>query len=219
MGNPLAVATTPTCENGTVADRVVPFPAKPRRAKRPKNADVRTREYLTQAEVEAMLKAVGKNRNAHRDATLILVASRHGFRVSELIDLRWEQIDFNRAEMHIRRVKQGSPATHYIPGRELRWLRRLQREQRPQSAFVFMSERNAPFSRRGVYKLIAQAGIAAGLPFPVHPHMLRHGCGYKFANDGVDTRTIQAYLGHRNIQHTVRYTELSAKRFEGLWKD
>jgi integrase len=150
---------------------------------------------------------------------LILVASRHGLRVSELIDLRWDQVDFNRAEMHVRRLKQGSPATHPIPGRELRWLRRLQREQRPKSAFVFTSERGAPFSSRGVHKLIALAGVAAGLSFPTHPHMLRHACGYKFANDGVDTRTIQKYLGHRNIQHTVRYTELLAKQFRNLWDD
>jgi type 1 fimbriae regulatory protein FimB/type 1 fimbriae regulatory protein FimE len=174
---------------------------------------------LTHAEVEQLIKAAAGNRYGHRDATLILVASRHGLRVSELIDLHWDQVDFNRAEMHIRRAKRGSPATHPIPGRELRWLRRFQREQKPKSAFVFTTERGGPFSSRGVHKLIALAGIAAGLPFPTHPHMLRHACGYKFANDGVDTRTIQGYLGHRNIQHTVRYTELSAKRFKNLWDD
>ena len=121
--------------------------------------------------------------------------------------------------MHIRRVKNGSPATHPIPGRELRWLRRLQREQKPASVFVFTSERGSPFSARGVHKLVAQLGVKARLPFPVHPHNLRHACGYKLANDGVDTRTIQSYLGHRNIQHTVRYTELSAKQFRNLWDD
>jgi type 1 fimbriae regulatory protein FimB/type 1 fimbriae regulatory protein FimE len=219
MTNPLQNVIAPAIENGTVGPRVVHLPVKGRRGRRPKNAEVRTREYLTRDEVELLIKATGHNRNAHRDATLILVASRHGLRVSELIDLRWDQIDFNRAEMHIRRVKNGSPATHPIPGRELRWLRRLQREQRPKSAFVFTSERGAPFSARGVHKLIALAGVAAGLSFPTHPHMLRHACGYKFANDGVDTRTIQGYLGHRNIQHTVRYTELSAKRFKNLWDD
>ena len=119
-------------------------------------------------------------------------------------------MDFDGAELAVRRVKRGSPATHPIPGRELRWLRDLQRKQKPKSAFVFTSERVAPFSSRGIHKMIAQAGAAAGLSFPVHPHMLRHACGYKFANDGVSTGTIQKYLGHRNIQHTVRYTELSA---------
>jgi integrase len=213
MTNAKLALVPPAIENGTV-----PFPGK-KRVPRPKNAAVRAREYLTRDEVEQMLKAATGNRHAHRDATMILVASRHGLRVSELIDLRWDQVDFNRAELHVRRVKNGKPATHPIPGRELRWLRRLQREQRPKSAFVFTSERGAPFASRGVHKMVALAGANAGLAFPVHPHMLRHACGYKFANDGVDTRTIQNYLGHKNIQHTVRYTELSAKQFKNLWDD
>jgi type 1 fimbriae regulatory protein FimB/type 1 fimbriae regulatory protein FimE len=219
MTNTLPAVIAPAIESGTVNDQVLRFPAKRRPPPRPKNAAVRTREYLTHAEVEQLIKAASGNRHGHRDATMILVASRHGLRVSELSDLRWDQIDFNRAEVHVRRLKQGSPATHSIPGRELRWLRRLQREQKPASAFVFTSERGSPFSARGVHKLVAQLGVKARLPFPVHPHNLRHACGYKLANDGVDTRTIQSYLGHRNIQHTVRYTELSAKRFKNLWDD
>lgn len=219
MGNPHLVATAPAIENGTVPDRVVPFPGKRRSSPRLKNAEVRTREYLTRDEVEQLIKAAGDNRNGHRDKTLILVASRHGLRVREAIDLRWDQVDFNRAELAVRRVKEGSPATHPIPGRELRWLRELHRKQKPKSAFVFTSERGAPFSSRGIHKMISLAGVKAGLPFTIHPHMLRHACGFKFANDGVDTRTIQKYLGHRNIQHTVRYTELSAKQFKNLWDD
>jgi type 1 fimbriae regulatory protein FimB/type 1 fimbriae regulatory protein FimE len=219
MRNASLALVPPSIENGTVPDQVVPFPVKRRPPPRPKNAEVRTREYLTRDEVEQLIKATADNRNAHRDATLILVASRHGLRVSEVIDLRWDQVDFTRAELHVRRVKGGSPATHPIPGRELRWLRRLEREQRPKSAFVFTSERDAPFTSRGIHKMIGRAGSVAGLSFPVHAHMLRHACGYKLANDGVDTRTIQKYLGHRNIQHTVRYTELSAKQFRNLWDD
>jgi type 1 fimbriae regulatory protein FimB/type 1 fimbriae regulatory protein FimE len=216
MKKPHLALVSPTTENGTVGPEAEKLPA---RGKRLKNAEVRTREHLLRDEVEAMIKAAGHNRNAHRDATLILVASRHGLRVSELCDLRWDQIDFNSAEMHIRRVKRGSPATHPIPGRELRWLRRLERQQKPKSAFVFTSERGSPFSVRGVHKVVAQLGAKAGLPFPVHPHNLRHACGFKLANDGVDTRTIQSYLGHKNIQHTVRYTALSAKAFKNLWDD
>jgi integrase len=210
MAKPRLALVTPPTENGTVA---------PRRVKRPTNAAVRSREHLTRDEVEALIKAAGHNRNAHRDMTLLLVMSRHGLRVKELCELQWDQINFTAAQMHVRRVKKGSPATHPIPGRELRWLRRLQREQKPASAFVFVSERQSPFSPRGVHKLVAELGVKAGLPFAIHPHMCRHFAGFKLANDGVPTRRIQAYLGHKNIQHTVRYTELSDKPFKNLWDD
>ena len=105
---------------------------------------------------------------------------------------------------------------HPIEGDELRLLRRLQREY-PDTPFVFITERGGPLTRSTVSKIVARAGELAGLPFPVHPHMLRHATGYYLANKGHPTRTIQAYLGHKSIQHTVRYTELSAKAFERLW--
>jgi type 1 fimbriae regulatory protein FimB/type 1 fimbriae regulatory protein FimE len=89
----------------------------------------------------------------------------------------------------------------------------------PASAFVFVSERGAPFSPAGFARLLERAATAARLEIKVHPHMLRHACGFKLANDGVDTRSLQQYLGHRNIQHTVRYTELSADRFRSFWQD
>ena len=186
---------------------------------RPKNAEVRTREYLTPAEVERMLEAAKLNRWGHRDATMLLVAYRHGFRASEVVDLRWEQIDFNTATLHVRRLKKGSPAAHPILGDELRALRRVQREQEPKSPFVFTSERGAPFTRAGFAKMVERVGEAAKLGFKAHAHMLRHACGYKLANDGHDTRALQAYLGHKNIQHTVRYTELSPTRFKDFWRD
>jgi len=185
---------------------------------RPKNAEVRTREYLTPAEVERMLEAAKLNRWGHRDATMLLVAYRHGFRASEVVDLRWEQIDFNTATLHVRRLKKGSPAAHPILGDELRALRRVQREQEPKSPFVFTSERGAPFTRAGFAKMVERVGEAAKLGFKAHAHMLRHACGYKLANDGHDTRALQAYLGHKNIQHTVRYTELAPARFKDFWR-
>jgi type 1 fimbriae regulatory protein FimB/type 1 fimbriae regulatory protein FimE len=185
--------------------------------KRPPNGDLRTREYLTEAEVERLMNAAKRNRWGHRDATMILVAYRHGLRVSELVDLRWEQVDFRTGTLHVRRVKQGTPSTHPVLGDELRALRRLQREQGPRSSFVFTSERVAPFSTAGFARLVERAGIEAKLAFKAHPHMLRHACGYKLANDGHDTRALQAYLGHKNIQHTVRYTELSPTRFRDFW--
>ena len=120
--------------------------------------------------------------------------------------------------LHIRRVKNGTPATHPLTGRELRALRKLQRES-CENPFVFVSERGAPFSVSGFRRMIERAGQAAGLEIKTHPHMLRHATGYALANQGTDTRTLQAYLGHRNISNTVRYTELAAGRFRNLWKD
>ena len=127
-------------------------------------------------------------------------------------------MDFKTATLHVRRVKQGTPSTHPILGDELRALRRLQREQ-DKSAYVFTSERGAPFGTAGFARMVERAGVEAKLGFKVHPHMLRHACGYALANRGHDTRALQAYLGHKNIQHTVRHTELSPTRFENFWRE
>jgi type 1 fimbriae regulatory protein FimB/type 1 fimbriae regulatory protein FimE len=185
---------------------------------RPANADLRQREYLTPDEVEKLLKAARQGRYGHRDATLILVAYRHGLRASELCDLEWSQVEWGRAAtLHVRRVKNGKPAAHPIRGDELRALRELQRRY-PDSAFVFATERSGPFTPDAVNRLIKRIGERAGFPFPVHVHMLRHGCGYALAGRGHDTRAIQDWLGHRSIQHTVRYTELNPARFKDFWR-
>jgi len=198
-----------------VAPRTVNRTVTPKR--RP-NADLRTREYLTEAEVERLLKATRANRWGHRDATMILIAYRHGLRASELTDLRWDQIDFNAGTMAVRRAKKGTPSTHPIRGDEMRALRKLAREQDPKSPFVFTSERGAPFTTAGFARMVERAGEAAKLGFKAHPHMLRHACGFALANKGHDTRALQAYLGHKNIQHTVRYTELAPDRFKDFWR-
>ena len=183
---------------------------------RTKNLDVRSREHLLPDEVDALMKAAGQvGRHRLRDRVLILVAYRHGLRVSELVGIKWDQIDLKRAQMHVNRLKSGSAATHPIEGDELRLLRRLRREY-PDAPFVFITERGGPLTRSTVSKLITRAGQNAGIGFPVHPHMLRHGTGYYLANKGIPTRTIQAYLGHQSIQHTVRYTELSSSAFRGI---
>jgi len=182
------------------------------------NAVYRTREHLTGAEVDRLIDAAKANRWGHRDATMILVAFRHGLRSSELVDLRWDQIDFAHAVLHVRRAKKGTPATHPVVGDEMRALRKLQREQDPKSPFVFTSERGSPFTTAGFARMVERAGVEAKLGFPAHPHMLRHACGFALANKGHDTRALQAYLGHRNIQHTVRYTELSPGRFKDFWR-
>jgi integrase len=195
----------PNTVNGTVPPR------------RRKNADLRTREYLTETEIDRLIKAARANRYGLRDATMILMAFRHGLRAAELVDLRWEQVELGRnAVLHVRRIKQGVPSVHPLQGDEMRALRELKRSA--PSPFVFTSERGAPFTTAGFAKMIARAGEAAKLT-GVHPHMLRHACGYALANRGHDTRALQAYLGHKNIQHTVRYTELSPTRFKDFWRN
>jgi len=149
---------------------------------------------------------------------MVLVAYRHGLRVSELVDLRWDQIGFETASLAVRRAKKGTPATHPIRGDEMRALRKLQRDQDPKSPFVFTSERGAPFTTAGFARMMQRAGDGAKLGFKAHPHMLRHACGFALANKGHDTRALQAYLGHKSIQHTVRYTELSPHRFKDFWR-
>ena len=139
-------------------------------------------------------------------------------RAAEVVDLRWEQVDFKTASLHVRRVKNGTPSTHPLTGRELRALRQHQRES-AKSPFVFVSERGAPLSAPGFSRMIERAAVVADLGIKAHAHMLRHACGYKLANDGIDTRALQAYLGHRNIQNTTRYTALAPDRFKGFWRD
>jgi integrase len=199
-------AKSPTIKKRTVARGRLP------------NTDYRTREYLTEREVERLRKAAGANRYGHRDATMILLAFRHGLRASELCSLRWEQVDLAHGRLHVTRLKNGVPSVHPLTGAELRALRRLQREQEP-GRYTFMSERGAPMSAVGFRRMMGRLGTAAKMPFLIHPHMLRHACGFKLANDGHDTRALQHYLGHKNIQHTVRYTELSPERFKYFWKD
>jgi integrase len=192
-----------------------------KRAVRPlrrRNTALRSREHLTETEVKKLIEAAKGNRHGHRDATMVLVAYRHGLRASEVCDLQWGQVEFSSATLHVRRVKNGKPSTHPICGDELRALRRLERDAQ-KSRFVFVSERGAPFTIDGFNWIIKRAGKKAGLPFQAHAHMLRHACGYKLASDGHDTRSIQDYLGHRNIQHTVRYTELSPERFRSFWTE
>jgi type 1 fimbriae regulatory protein FimB/type 1 fimbriae regulatory protein FimE len=183
------------------------------------NKELRVREHLTKAEVDRLIEAARDNRNALRDQTMILVAFRHGLRCVELVNLQWDAVDFTSGHLHVRRVKNGSPSTHPISGRELRALRRLQRDQEPASPFVFTSELGTPFTQAGFAKMLARVGEAADFKYRVHPHQLRHACGFVLANLGTDTRALQAYLGHKNIQHTVRYTALSPTRFKNIWQD
>lgn len=187
--------------------------------RRRKNSDYRSREYLTEQEVSQLTDAARRvGRHGNRDATLIQLAYRHGLRVSELINVHWDQVDLQLGLIHVNRLKHGNPSVHPLGEAEVQALCGLQRDY-PGLRFVFSSERKAALTADAVRKILARAGREAKLAFTVHPHMLRHACGYKLAQDGQDTRAIQHYLGHRNIQHTVRYTHLSPERFKDFWKD
>jgi integrase len=213
---PLLTAVAPATVNRTVTD--LPRHGANAPPRRKANAELRTREYLLPGEISSLIAAAKANRHGYRDATMILIAYRHGLRAAELVDLRWSQVSLHHATLHVRRVKNGLPSVHPLRGDELRALRRLKRET-DHAEFVFVSERGSPFATSGFAKMIERAGTAAGFAFGVHPHMLRHAAGYKLANDGHDTRSLQAYLGHKNIQHTVRYTELAPTRFKDFWRD
>ena len=167
----------------------------------------RDREHLTEREVEGLIKAAKGNRHGQRDATMILIGFRHGLRVSELCSLQWSSIEFETGTVYVRRAKGGQEATHPILGDELRALRELKRQSA--SPFVFASERGSPFTPSGFAKLLARAGKEAEIGFKVHPHAL--------ANKGLDTRTLQAYLGHRSIDSTTRYATLAPGRFKNIW--
>lgn len=186
---------------------------------RQKNSKVRSREYLTPSEMKRIIAAASvTGRLGFRDCLLLIVMYRHALRVGEAVSLRWDQVDLDRGRLHVNRLKNGDASVHYLEGDEIRSLRRMRREC-PDSDFVFCSERQAPLTTRSVHHIVARAGVAAGIGFPVHPHQLRHAKGYQLAGRGEDTRAIQAYLGHRNIQHTVLYTKLDPRRFKGFGKD
>jgi integrase len=152
------------------------------------------------------------------DAAIILMMFRHGLCTAELVALRWQQVDLKAGYLDVHRVKRGHSAKHPLRGPQLRRLRALQRIY-PDSPYVFVSVRKAPLSPRSIREIVARTGKLAGLPFVPHPHQLRHACGYYLASQGHDTRAIQDYLGHKNIQPTVRYTVMAPQRFEHFWND
>jgi len=178
------------------------------------NLDTKRREYLTEAEVEQLIRAAENE----RDRLMILMGYRHGLRVSELIRLEWRQIDLDAGRVRVKRLKGSDDSVQPLGGRALRWLRKLHRGQPVGSRFVFITRLGGPMTRNAFYKILEKAATKVGLD-NVHPHLLRHGCGFKLVNDGMDTLSLAAYLGHRQLTNTRKYTKMSAGRFEGLWTD
>jgi type 1 fimbriae regulatory protein FimB len=181
---------------------------------RGKNADSRSREYLTSEEVKKLRDAVKQNRYALRDNLIILMMYKHGLRVSELVSLRWDAVDFRTGHIHINRKKNGNESNQKLSGDEITLLKKLRKEV--DGAFLFVSERGETLQRFAINQMLAVAGKKTDLGFKVHPHMLRHAAGYGMAKAKVPTRTIQDYLGHKNIQHTVVYTRLDPDAFKGI---
>lgn len=192
---------------------------RPTTFRKPKNSERRDREHLTEHEIDKLMRAAKQvGRHGHRDSTMILIAYRHGLRVSELMRLKWSQVDLFQGLLHVVRRKHGIDSTHPLAGVEIRALRKLQRDY-PETDFIFVSERKTPLTDHTFRKILTRADETAQLKLKVHPHMLRHATGFKLANDGNDTRSIQYYLGHRSIQNTMRYTEISSDRFKHFWND
>lgn len=179
------------------------------------DAHKRAKDFLTSSEIIALLDAAKNGRHGVRDHLLMLY--RHGLRVSEAIDLRRDEVDLDRARLWVRQLKNGLAVEQPIAGDELRAIKRHLSTRSDALPWLFASERDQPLTRQSVNYLIAAAAARAGLP-PVHPHMLRHSCGFYLANRGYDLRLIQDYLGHRDPKHTVHYTRVAGSRFEGLWR-
>jgi site-specific recombinase XerD len=188
---------------------------------RRENNAYRVREHLTEAEMDKVLAALKHNRYGQRDWLIGLVIYRHGLRVSEACDLRWDDIDLSKRTIIVRRLKGSTDSVHYLERDELNGLKLLRRQQRAggtKGAYVFINERGQPFGRMGIGRMIERAGEAAGLPFPIHVHMLRHSTGYALAARGMDTRRLQHFLGHASITNTVRYTAMSPEPFKDIWR-
>jgi site-specific recombinase XerD len=185
------------------------------------NGVYRVREHLTEAEMTKLLVALKRNRHGHRDWLIGLMIYRHGLRVSEACDLRWDDTDLTKRTIIVRRLKGSADSSHYLERDELAGLKLLRHQQAVKyikSAYVFVNERGQPFGRMGIARMIERAGEAAELPFAVHVHMLRHSTGYALAAKGMDTRRLQHYLGHASITNTVRYTAMSPEPFKNIWR-
>lgn len=181
------------------------------------------RKYLTSSEVEKMLNASLSGKNPKRDYCLIKMCFLHGCRVSELSNIRLSDLDLSNGKLWMQRLKNGFSTVHPLYKDEKEDIESWLAERRnyrgaEESDCLFLTSRGNRMSRQRIYRLFQKYGVEAGLSVRVHPHMLRHACGFALADQGADTRLIQDFLGHRNISHTVIYTAANPERFNRLWK-
>jgi type 1 fimbriae regulatory protein FimB len=186
------------------------------KVRRPRNEEMRSREHLTLQEVNELIHAAGaRGRHRVRDSVLLLLMFRHGLRASEAANLRWDAVMLENSTITINRLKGSQGGNHPLQADEVEALRELKAAY-PGSRYLFPNERGESLSRDAIAKIVQRCGELAQFDFKVHPHMLRHACGYHLANKSTDTRMIQEWLGHRNIQHTVAYTRLNPERFKEM---
>lgn len=186
---------------------------------RKKNSELRSREYLTEEEVESLISSAKNVRHTIRNQTLMLMAYRHALRPGEVVRLRWDQVMFDACQLHIISLKNSRPGIHPIKDREIRLLKKLKKENKNNSPYLFQSQKGGHFSLIGFQHLLDKLGKIAKIPFKVHPHMFRHSLPTKLSNEGINTSTLQAYLRHVNIENTARYINQSSLPFENFFKD
>ncbi len=185
----------------------------------PVDAHERARDYLSEEEFAVLLQGAPHSRYRWRNAAMLMLTFYHGLRVTELCRLQRQDVDLTHGRIWIQRLKGSLSTEQPLQADELRTLKRyLTQRGNAQLPWLFLNERGDQFTRSSINYLVGITGVRAGLTFHVHPHMLRHGCGYALANRGYDLRLIQDYLGHRDPKHTTRYTRTAAHRFEGLWE-